>query len=249
MFKKYFLTLLIVTAASATLYSQYRTYIENPWTRDGQIRAHIIQVTPRVTGQIINMQVEDNAQVKRGDLLFEIDPSIYQTNLNKAIANEKQAATLLEKANNEAHRAVNLEKLTPGAQSELTLNNLQNAIDTAEADLLASEQEVRLAEIDVAALHEIAPPQIEIVRVDVGGGFFPPDQLPLRWRQAEFERIDDGEITDLQESKHRKASLNEALTLACARCTGNPDAAVKSRCRAGSGCLNRSVKTPYVRQT
>ncbi|KIO37900.1 HlyD family secretion protein [Shewanella sp. cp20] len=157
MFKKYSLTLLILAAATATLYSQYQTYLENPWTRDGQVRAHVIQVTPRVTGQIIKMQVEDNAQVKRGDLLFEIDPSLYQASLNKAIANEKQAATLLSKAQNEARRAVNLEKLTPGAQSELTLNNLQNAIETAKANLLMAKAQVEEARLNLRYTKVTAP--------------------------------------------------------------------------------------------
>ncbi|QYK01673.1 HlyD family secretion protein [Shewanella psychrotolerans] len=157
MLRKYFITAIIAIAAIATLYSQYQTYLENPWTRDGQVRAHVIQITPRVTGQIINMQIEDNSQVKRGDLLFEIDPSIYQASLNKAIANEKQAATLVDKANNEAHRAVNLEKLTPGAQSELTLNNLQNAIDTAEANLLMAKAQVEEARLNLQYTKVTAP--------------------------------------------------------------------------------------------
>ncbi|TVP14607.1 HlyD family secretion protein [Shewanella sp. KCT] len=157
MFKKYLLTLLIATAAGATLYSQYQTYLENPWTRDGQVRAHVIQITPRVTGQIITMQAQDNSQVKRGDLLFEIDPSLYQASLNKAIANEKQAATLLDKAKNEAHRAVNLEKLTPGAQSELTLNNLQNAIETAKANLLMAKAQVEEAKLNLQYTKVTAP--------------------------------------------------------------------------------------------
>ncbi|MFV7770073.1 efflux RND transporter periplasmic adaptor subunit [Shewanella marisflavi] len=157
MLRKYFITAIITIAAIATLYSQYQTYLENPWTRDGQVRAHIIQITPRVTGQIINMQIEDNSQVKRGDLLFEIDPSIYQASLNKAIANEKQAATLVDKAKNEAHRAVNLEKLTPGAQSELTLNNLQNAIDTAEANLLMAKAQVEEARLNLQYTKITAP--------------------------------------------------------------------------------------------
>ncbi|QYJ89745.1 MULTISPECIES: HlyD family secretion protein [Shewanella] len=157
MFKKYLLTLLIATAAGATLYSQYQTYLENPWTRDGQVRAHVIQITPRVTGQIITMQAQDNSQVKRGDLLFEIDPSLYQASLNKAIANEKQAATLLDKAKNEAHRAVNLEKLTPGAQSELTLNNLQNAIETAKANLLMAKAQVEEARLNLQYTKVTAP--------------------------------------------------------------------------------------------
>jgi len=157
MFKRYSLTLLIVVTALVTLYLQYQTYLENPWTRDGQVRAHVIQITPRVTGQIIKMQVEDNARVQKGELLFEIDPSIYQVNLSKAIASEKQAATLLEKAKNEAHRAVNLEKLTPGAQSELTLNNLQNAIETAQANQLMAKAQVEEAKLNLQYTQVTAP--------------------------------------------------------------------------------------------
>ncbi|MEZ9198749.1 HlyD family secretion protein [Shewanella sp. 10N.286.54.B9] len=157
MFKRYIVTLLIVTAALGIIYQQYQTYLANPWTRDGQVRAHVIQITPRVTGQIINMLVADNAHVKQGDLLFEIDPSIYQVNLNKGIASQKQAEALLAKAKNEAHRAVNLEKLTPGAQSELTLNNLQNAIETAQANVLLAKAQVNEATLNLKYTQVTAP--------------------------------------------------------------------------------------------
>ncbi|MCZ4339069.1 HlyD family secretion protein [Shewanella colwelliana] len=157
MFKRYLLTFIIVSAAIGTLYSQYQTDLANPWTRDGQVRAHIIQITPRVTGQIINMMVKDNVLVKKGQLLFEIDPSIYQVNLSKAIASEKQAEALLDKAENEALRANNLEKLTPGAQSQLTLNNLQNAVETAQANLLVAKAQVEEANLNLQYTKVSAP--------------------------------------------------------------------------------------------
>ncbi|MGS0674190.1 HlyD family secretion protein [Shewanella sp. 0m-4] len=157
MFKRYLLTFIIVSAAIGTLYSQYQTDLANPWTRDGQVRAHIIQITPRVTGQIINMMVKDNVLVKKGQLLFEIDPSIYHVNLSKAIASEKQAKALLDKAENEAQRANNLEKLTPGAQSQLTLNNLQNAVETAQANLLVAKAQVEEANLNLQYTKVSAP--------------------------------------------------------------------------------------------
>jgi len=54
--------------------------------------------------------IEDNSQVNAGDLLFEIDPSIYKAAYHKALAAQKQAIALLAKAKNEEQRALKLEK-------------------------------------------------------------------------------------------------------------------------------------------
>lgn len=58
----------------------------NPWTRDGQVRAEVIQITPRVTGPIVELVVKDNQFVKTGDLLFAIDPRTFKVNLDQAEA-------------------------------------------------------------------------------------------------------------------------------------------------------------------
>jgi multidrug resistance efflux pump len=65
---------------------KYRAYITNPWTRDGQVRADVIQLTTRVSGPIINLPIRDNQYVSTGDLLFEIDPRTFQTDLDQARA-------------------------------------------------------------------------------------------------------------------------------------------------------------------
>ena len=84
--RKYLVTGSIVLVAVLALLLKYWDYVVNPWTRDGQVRAEIIQVTPRVSGPIVNLPIRDNQLVKAGDLLFEIDPRTYQASLDQAQA-------------------------------------------------------------------------------------------------------------------------------------------------------------------
>jgi multidrug resistance efflux pump len=60
--------------------------VVNPWTRDGQVRAQVIQITPRVSGPLVKLPVVDNQFVKTGDLLFEIDRRTFQAALEQARA-------------------------------------------------------------------------------------------------------------------------------------------------------------------
>jgi multidrug resistance efflux pump len=66
---------------------KYWDYITNPWTRDGQVRAQVIQITPRVSGPLVKLPVVDNQFVKAGDLLFEIDRRTFEADLDQARAN------------------------------------------------------------------------------------------------------------------------------------------------------------------
>jgi len=84
--RNYLLTGTIVLLAVAAVLFKYWDYVENPWTRDGQIRAYVIQVTPRVSGPVVKLPIRDNQFVKAGDLLFEIDPRTFQANLDQARA-------------------------------------------------------------------------------------------------------------------------------------------------------------------
>jgi multidrug efflux system membrane fusion protein len=58
----------------------------HPRTDDAFAAANVIGVAPRVRGQIIKVNVQDNQEVKEGDLLFEIDPADYQLVLENAQA-------------------------------------------------------------------------------------------------------------------------------------------------------------------
>jgi multidrug resistance efflux pump len=65
---------------------KYGDYVANPWTRDGQVRAQVVQITPRVSGPIVDLPILDNQRVKTGDLLFVIDPRTFKATLDQARA-------------------------------------------------------------------------------------------------------------------------------------------------------------------
>jgi RND family efflux transporter MFP subunit len=157
MIKRYAITTLFVLVAGFIIVYFYQTYKNNPWTRDGHVDAYVITVTPRVTGQVKSVHIEDNSRVKKGDLLFEIDDSLYNAALGKAIASQKQALAEVNKAKNEEQRAINLEKRTPSAVPELTLNNLASAVETALANLELARANVEEARLNVEYTKVFAP--------------------------------------------------------------------------------------------
>ena len=83
---KYLTTGLIVLIAAAVVAWKYWGYVTNPWTRNGQVRAQVIQITPRVSGPLVKLPVADNQFVKAGDLLFQIDPRTFEADLEQARA-------------------------------------------------------------------------------------------------------------------------------------------------------------------
>ncbi|KAB0465224.1 HlyD family secretion protein [Vibrio kanaloae] len=170
MIKRYLITLLLFVAAGFVVYSYYQSYTSNPWTRDGQVSAFIVSITPRVTGQAVKIHVDDNSKVSKGDLLFEIDPSIYKAAYRKALATQKQAFALLAKAKNEEQRALNLEKRTPGAVSVLTLNNLNNAVQTSSANVELAKANVEEAGLNLEYTKVYAPTNGYITNLNLREG-------------------------------------------------------------------------------
>jgi multidrug resistance efflux pump len=83
---KYLSTSIVVLIAVIVGLLKYWDYVTNPWTRDGQVRAQVIQITPRVSGPLVKLPVVDNQFVKDGDLLFKIDPRTFEADLEQARA-------------------------------------------------------------------------------------------------------------------------------------------------------------------
>jgi len=84
-------TLLLVTVAILVALFAYQRWIDRPWTRDGQVRAEIVKIAPRVSGYIVEVAVKDNQFVQKGELLFMIDPSSYQLAADTAEVRLQQA--------------------------------------------------------------------------------------------------------------------------------------------------------------
>src|SRR5208282_159796 len=71
---------------------------QHPRTDDAVALANLIGIAPRVSGPIVKIYVRDNQFVKSGDLLFEIDPADFKTELDSARASVSNLeANLLQK--------------------------------------------------------------------------------------------------------------------------------------------------------
>ncbi|WP_241190084.1 HlyD family secretion protein [Enterobacter ludwigii] len=71
---RYALTLSAVAAATLLAFMMWKHYAQTPWTRDGRVRADVVQIAPDVSGPVIRVAVRDNQWVNRGDVLYAIDP-------------------------------------------------------------------------------------------------------------------------------------------------------------------------------
>jgi multidrug resistance efflux pump len=76
----------VVLAALGMIAFKYYDYMRYPWTRDGLVRANVVQIIPRVSGALVRVPIHNNQLVKKGDLLFEIDPRTFQASVNLARA-------------------------------------------------------------------------------------------------------------------------------------------------------------------
>lgn len=80
------ISIVLVVAACVLVLFVWDIIEHHPRTDDAIAEANVIGVAPRVSGQIIQLNVQDNQEVKEGDVLFEIDPADYQLQVDNAQA-------------------------------------------------------------------------------------------------------------------------------------------------------------------
>lgn len=152
---KYLVTLVVVILASIAALAMYHRYVTRPWTRDAQVRANVVGVACRVGGPIIQIPVKDNQQVKKGDLLFEIDPATYIADVNNCTGKLEQAQAKAVQTKQE------LDRQTVLYQTKVTdIRDLQNAQDAyigAQADVSAAQAALDYAKLSLSYTKIFAP--------------------------------------------------------------------------------------------
>jgi multidrug resistance efflux pump len=79
-------TLVLVAVALVAGFWLWQHYMLAPWTRDARVRADVVVIAPDVSGWVMDLKVQDNQQVKAGDLLLSVDRERYQAALERAKA-------------------------------------------------------------------------------------------------------------------------------------------------------------------
>ena len=168
--KKRFLVPIIIIVAVIFGYFMMMDASKYESTEDAYIETHTVQVAPKVSGQIIEMYVTDNQQVKEGDLVAQISSSDYQAKLDEisarydsALLKQKGAKASFDAVNSQISLAKrNLDRYTElyksGAASKLEYDNAKTSYDNAQASLihakesLLSKDDNRVADADLKQL-------------------------------------------------------------------------------------------------
>ena len=154
---KLLMTAAVVLIAAAILVTKYWYYLTNPWTRDGQVHAQVIQIAPRISGPIVNLPIVDNQMVRAGDLLFEIDPRTFKAAVDAADADLQQAQVEAKDKKEEADRAIKIRKRDRGAMSQQQLERKVNDQSSAEAAVRAAQAQLEQAQLNLEFAQVKAP--------------------------------------------------------------------------------------------
>ena len=118
----------------------------HPRTDDASVRANFIEITAEVNGKLVALPVKDNAFVKKGDLLFEIDPRPYAYALQQALSDQEA----LEQQIVDAKRKIASEKSAVEAATAAEFNS-KTGIKTAGSGVDVASASVNRAKANVVA--------------------------------------------------------------------------------------------------
>jgi gold/copper resistance efflux system membrane fusion protein len=127
-----------------------------------------VDLRPRVGGSIDTVSVPEGGLVRRGDLLFQIDPRPFQVALDAANAQLQQAIALFDQAEVDFKRA---ETLAPnGTVSRKTLDDAKAALRQRKAQVEIARAAIAAAELDLSFTRVTAPIAGRVDRVLVTEG-------------------------------------------------------------------------------
>lgn len=139
------LTLLAVGLALLAGREIWQRYEEDPWTRDGKVRADVVRVAADVPGLVTQVLVHENQRVAKGDPLFVVDAPRYRLALSQAQATVASASASLAQAQSELRRDVALGDLVAEEQRE----QARTRATTASAALAAAQASAKVAKLNL----------------------------------------------------------------------------------------------------
>ncbi|CAN5388428.1 HlyD family secretion protein [soil metagenome] len=159
-------TLLIVVAAAFVLLWLWRHYEDDPWTRDGHVRADVVRVAPDVSGLVTQVFVKDNQTVHKGDLLFVVDLPRYSDALGQVDAKIASAKATLQQAQRVAKRDIALGDLVATETHEENVAK----VATAQAALQQTVAARQTAVLDVSRTAVRASVNGKVTNLDLHPG-------------------------------------------------------------------------------
>ncbi|OAN31604.1 HlyD family secretion protein [Pseudomonas oryzihabitans] len=147
-------TLLVVCLALILGRLLWVHYMNDPWTRDGRVRAEVITIAPDVAGLVTEIAVRDNQWVNKGDLLLQIDPEHYEIAVHQAEASVAARKATLAMRQQNARRRADIDSLVVSRENR---EDASAAALAAEADLRQAQAQLEAARLNLKRTRVLAP--------------------------------------------------------------------------------------------
>ncbi|MFI8221631.1 efflux RND transporter periplasmic adaptor subunit [Pseudomonas sp. NPDC085632] len=183
-------------------------YMDTPWTRDGRVRADVINVAADVAGVVVAVPVRDNQLVKKGDLLLQIDPEHYQLAVKQAQALVASRKATWDMRRLNAKRRADMDNLVISSENREDASNIAGA---AMADYQLAQAQLEAAELNLERTRVLSAVDGYVTNLNVHRGDYARMgeskmavvDLHSFWVYGFFEetklpRIRIGDTTDMQ---------------------------------------------------
>ena len=152
----------------------------NEWDEfTGRLEApETVEIRPRVSGQIDSVAFTEGALVKKGDLLFQIDPRPYQAEVHRLEAQLQQARASASRSANEAERGKRL--LTSNAISAELADTRSSSAQESKAAVDATQAQLDLSKLNLSFTRVTSPISGRVSRAEItAGNIVTADVTPL----------------------------------------------------------------------
>lgn len=236
--------LLVVAAVAALAFAGYfgfrRLTADQQSTDDAQVEADVVPLAARVGGQVLSVKVPDDAVVKKGELLLELDPADLQARVKQAEGELAAAKAQAEAADAQAQvteAGARGGLSTAKAQVTTTLAQVGSAdaqIATVKAQLLRAEADAKKAQNDLERTRQLrAANAVPQERLDNAQSAADAAQATLAAAQAQLGAADDA----------RRVALSRVVEASGLVDTNAPVDAKVAGARAGAELAHARVTT------
>lgn len=147
-------TALIAVLAVAIGRTLWVHYMDEPWTRDGRVRAEIVNVAPDVSGAVVDLPIADNMFVKKGQVLMRIDPAHYRVAVEQAEAAVAARKAQWQMRRADAARRADMDSLVVSKENR---ENATSAASSAEALYREAVAALDAAKLNLSRTTVISP--------------------------------------------------------------------------------------------
>lgn len=189
--------IIAISLSSISYWWQKKHYVN---TDDAYINANIVQIAPRVTGQVTQLHIQNNQYVTRDQPLFDIDSTPFEIATTEALAQLEKSQSQLNIATLTSNRTLKLVKKNVASEQEG--DNVEANLRSAMAAIQLGEASLRKAKLNLSYTKIAAPISGWVTNVTVRSGNIVEANQPLFalisdqvfWVDANFKETDISKI-------------------------------------------------------